>query len=145
MESLLAERFHLKVHHETREMPVYDLVVMKGGPKFRESLAPEASPSLAMGGPRAWNRLQVTAGDMAQLAQHLSLFHEVGRPVVDKTGLPGRYDYTAKIAAGIPSGDDPELQSIFAALQNQLGLKLEPSKANIEVLVVDTAERPSAN
>ncbi len=144
MESLLAERFHLKVHHETREIPVYDLVVVKGGPKFHES-APDASSSLSMGGPRAWNRLTVTAGTMAQLANQLSLYQELGRPVIDKTGLTARYDYTMKSAAGTPAADDLENESTLAALQDQLGLKLEPSKATMEVLVVESAEHPSAN
>ena len=124
MESLLAERFHLKTHRETREMPVYDLVVMKGGPKFHES-APDAEPSLYSGGPRAWNRLTVTAGTMAQLANQLSNYPELGRPVIDKTGLAGRYDYTMKSAAGTPSAEvTSQNESTFAALQDQLGLKL---------------------
>jgi uncharacterized protein (TIGR03435 family) len=144
MASLLAERFHLKTHRETREMPVYDLVVMKGGPKFHESAA-DASPILSLGGPRAWNRLKVTAGTMAQLATQLSVYQEIGRPVIDKTGLTGRYDYAMKSAVGTPSTDDPEVESTFAALQDQLGLKLEASKANIEVLVVENAEHPSPN
>jgi bla regulator protein BlaR1 len=144
MASLLAERFHLKTHRETREMAVYDLVVMKGGPKFRES-APDAEPSLSLGGPRAWNRLKVAAGTMTQLALQLSVYQEIGRPVIDKTGLAGRYDYAMKSAVGTPSMDDPEVESTFTALQDQLGLKLEPSKANIEVLVIENAEHPSSN
>jgi uncharacterized protein (TIGR03435 family) len=144
MESLLVERFHLKVHRETREIPVYDLVVTKGGPKFHES-APNAEFSLSSGGPRAWNRLTVTAGTMAQLADQLSNHPELNRPVIDKTGLAGRYDYTMKSAASTPAADDLENESTFAALQDQLGLKLEASKANIDVLVVEKAEHPSAN
>lgn len=144
MESLLAERFHLKTHRETRELPVYDLVVMKGGPKFHES-APDASPVMGSGGPRAWNQLKATANTMAQLAEQLSIRPEVARPVIDKTGLTARYDYSLKYAVGTPATDDAELQSAFAAVQDQLGLKLEPSKANIDVLVIDSADHPSAN
>lgn len=144
MEMLLAERFHLKIHRETRELPVYDLVVMKGGPKFHES-APDALPEMGSGGPRGWNQLRATANTMAQLAEQLSIRPEVGRPVIDKTGLAGRYDYTLKYSVGLSSSDDPEIPPTFAALPDQLGLKLEPSKANIEVLVVESAEHPSAN
>lgn len=136
MRALLADRFQLKSHLETRDMPIYALVVAKNGPKFKES-APGTEGMLSSGGPRNLNVLKVTAGDMSQLANHLSYIQEIGRPVLDKTALTGVYDYILK--------SEPGAESIFTAIQDQLGLKLEPIKAPLEVLVADHAERPSGN
>jgi uncharacterized protein (TIGR03435 family) len=86
--------------------------------------------------------LQVTAGNMDQLASHLSTDPQIGRPVLDKTGLTGRYDYTLTWGSG---ASDPNSPSIFTAAQDQLGLKLESARAPIEVWVVDSAERPGPN
>jgi uncharacterized protein (TIGR03435 family) len=138
LRSLLAERFHLKIHNETRELSVYNLVIAKGGPKLATP-APDAQ-SMLIAGKRG---LQVTAGSMDQLATHLSLDPHIGRPVIDKTGLTGRYDYA--LTAWGSGASDPNAPSIFTAVQDQLGLKLEAAKAPIEVWVVDSAERPSGN
>jgi uncharacterized protein (TIGR03435 family) len=138
LRSLLAERFHLKIHNETRELPVYNLVIAKGGSKLATP-APEAKSVLIAGS----KGLQVTAGSLNQLASHLSLDPQIGRPVLDTTGLTGRYDYT--LSAWGSGAADPNSPSIFTAVQDQLGLKLESAKAPIEVWVVNSAERPSAN
>jgi len=144
LQSLLAERFKLKVHREMKVMSVYALVVGRGGPKFKPS-APEAVFSLSSGGSRAAH-MTVVAGSMQQLVEHLSNAPGVDHPVIDKTGLAGKYDYELKWNLQYDaSASDLEIPSIFAAVQEQLGLKLEPRKASIEVLVVDHAERPSPN
>jgi bla regulator protein blaR1 len=142
LQSLLAERFQLKFHYETKEMPVYALVVAKNGPKFKES-PPEAQSMLRMGGNNGIE-MNVTKGDMAQLARQFSNRNGVNRLVLDKTGLTGHYDY--KLTWTLERGAlDNDSQTVDIALQEQLGLKLEATKAPIEVLVVDHAEKPSGN
>jgi uncharacterized protein (TIGR03435 family) len=146
LQTLLADRFNLKIHRATKEMAVYALVVGKNGPRFKESAA-DANQIVNHGvnGPN-----QTTTGSqytMAMLAGDMNGYFGVDRPVVDKTGLSGAYNL--KIEA------TPEFRmnrtsafgdiSIFTAIQNQLGLKLEPQKGVIEILVVDHFEKPSAN
>jgi uncharacterized protein (TIGR03435 family) len=142
LQSLLRDRFHLATHRETRDTPVYALVMDKGGPKFRES-APDANGVLRMA-----RRSQITAsgGTMAQLVGWFSNLNEVDRPVVDQTGLPGRYDFMLEWSNSF-AGDalDSTLPSIFTAIREQLGLKLEPRRAPLEILVIDHAEMPTSN
>jgi len=153
LRSLLADRFQLALHSETKEQPVYALVVNKGGPKLQESTEPR-------GLIRKMGRgtLKAQAVELGMLALNLS--NELGRSVFDKTGLAGKYDFELKWA---PSQDsaaqlgappqtaefalpaDPDGPSIFTALQEQLGLRLESGKGPVEVLVIDRAERPSKN
>jgi uncharacterized protein (TIGR03435 family) len=142
LQSLLAERFQLKFHHESKELPVYALVVAKGGPKFKES-PPDAKSMLTMGGSNGIEMV-VTKGGMAQLARQFSNHNGVNRVVVDKTGLTGTYDYKLKwtLERGAVDGDSA---SVDIALQEQLGLKLEAAKAPFKTLVVDHAEKPSEN
>jgi uncharacterized protein (TIGR03435 family) len=153
LRALLAERFQLKLHRETREVPIYALTIGKGGSKLKES-APDAKASLRflMGGLRA--RVEAPKESMAQLASYLS--DEAGRPVVDQTGLTGSYEVklewirdqpqaipgVAPPAAAPPDVTGP---SLFTAIQEQLGLKLEPKKGPIDMLIVDRAEKPSEN
>ena len=134
LRSLLMERFHLKIHSETRELSVYNLIITKGGSKLATSM-PDALPGR--------KGLEVTAGNMDQLANHLSLDPHIGRPVLDKTGLTGRYNYS--LTAWGSGASDPNSPSIFTAVQDQLGLRLESAKAPIQVWVVDSAERPGPN
>ncbi len=144
LQSLLADRFKLKVHRETRMMPVYDLVVQKGGPKLKES-APDEGSSLNLGAGRVV-QLIVVKGGMDQLATQLSGTQGVDRPVRNKTGLTGTYDYTLRWwpEYGGPSTNADSI-SVFTALQEQLGLKLESQKGPVEVLVVDHVEKPTGN
>ena len=125
-------------------MPVYALVVAKNGPKFKES-APDAKSILTLSSPGKGAVMTVTKGGMAQLANQFSNRNGVDRPVIDKTGLSGGYDY--KLAWGDygAANADADVLSIFTAIQDQLGLKLEPAKAPIEVLIVDFAAKPSEN
>jgi uncharacterized protein (TIGR03435 family) len=141
--ALLADRFKLKVHIETRELPVYFLVAGKGKPNLGD---PQLNGTTIN---RGRDHLEVQGGDsVALLAEELA--EEVGRPVIDKTGIVGRYDLRLRwthddaIASGAaPAPDAPP--SIFTALEEQLGLKLASSKGPVKVLVVDHAEMPSEN
>lgn len=143
LQSLLADRFTLKAHQETRELPIYTLVVAKGGPRFQPSQINGTTISSGNA------NITVTGSDhtVALLAEQLS--RTLGRVVVDKTGLDGRYDLTLKWAtddgastAGSSADAGP---SIFTAIQEQLGLKLESGKGPVPILVVDHLEKPSEN
>jgi len=150
VQQLLADRFKLAVHTETRELPVYALTIGKNGPKLQPAKDPDAGTSFSSG-----KRGQLTAkGTSAeQLAQKLSrsVSDELGRIVIDNTGLNGRYDLTLKwtpdlgTAPTINGEPDTSAPSIFTAIQEQVGLKLEPTKGPVHVLVIDHAEMPSEN
>lgn len=129
LQSLLAERFHLAVHHENNEIPVYFLVVAKNGPKLH---------GLTIGGsPPAGPGINVF-GAIRGLTHYLS--NLLGRPVVDKTGIQGSHNWSMHLQP-----DDIPSAAVFAALEEQLGLKLESAKAPLDVLVIDHIEKPSAN
>jgi uncharacterized protein (TIGR03435 family) len=144
LRSLLADRFLLKFHQETREESLFALVVAKRGPKLQESTE---SQSFIRSVGRGWIKGQ--AVDLRLLV--LNLANELGRPVIDKTGLTGKYTFELKWDASLPAAaessvaPDPDGSSIFTALQEQLGLRLESQKGPVRVLVVDRAERPSEN
>ena len=146
LQSLLADRFHLKLHREMRELPVYFLVVGKNGPKFRET-QPDATPRANHGVDGRKQTLDLSLATMESLAAEMRSYYSVDRPVFDKTGLTGLYDI--KLAATpefrLLNNTESDDVDIFSALQSQLGLKLESGKANVEVLVVDQIEKPSAN
>jgi uncharacterized protein (TIGR03435 family) len=144
LQALLAERFKLKVHRETRETPVYELVVGKSGPKLKEASANAKEGGFTRGSNTGAMHSEISKGTMDQLARQISL--TAGRPVIDKTGLTGYYAYTLDWAsANRPPDADSDTPSMFTAVQEQLGLKLESTKAPVEVLVVDRAEKPSEN
>ena len=139
--SLLADRFKLATHFETRELPVYNLIVAKGAPKLGEAKLEGTTIN-------HWrDHLEVQGGDtLALLAEELS--KEVGRPVIDKTGIAGRYNLVLRWTPDgmMPAASAPDAPpSIFTALEEQLGLKLKSAKGSVQVLVVDHAEMPSDN
>jgi uncharacterized protein (TIGR03435 family) len=142
--ALLADRFGLVAHFETRELPVYNLVVAKGGPRLG---AIQETGSYF----NAWdNRIEVQMeNSVAVLAEELSKV--AGRDVVDKTGINGRYhlnlQWTPDEGPGLLNGQpDPNPPPpLFTALEEQLGLKLEPAQGPVQVLVIDHAEMPTAN
>jgi uncharacterized protein (TIGR03435 family) len=144
LQSLLADRFKLRVHHEQRETPVYVLSVGKGGPKFKES-APDAQASGRHGVNGRNQTMTLTKAAMDDVAQNLWIY--AGLPVLDKTGLTGAYEikFEATPYYRLNRDPDPSDISVFAAVQQQLGLKLDAQKAMIDVLVVDHVEKPSGN
>jgi uncharacterized protein (TIGR03435 family) len=177
LQTLLADRFKLALHRETRDLPVYDLTAAKSGLKLPApkdvdcvSFPPGATPQhvpgkvdcgyvpLLMESGRL--RMEGSKVHMADLIRELTM--ATGRPVLDKTGFTGEFDlhlsFTPDDALmGLPGSRGPDdsggarlpagrdLTNLFAALEEQLGLKLTPAKGPVEVLVIDHAERPAAN
>jgi uncharacterized protein (TIGR03435 family) len=139
LQTLLVERFQLKEHKETRTLQLYELVVGKNGMKMTPVEKPTNGPSGFRGGN---GNLKGIAATMDLFASVLS--NDISGIVVNKTGLTGRYDFTLKWSPDETAVTD-EAPSIFTAVQEQLGLKLQPTKGPVEVLVVDSIERPSEN
>jgi uncharacterized protein (TIGR03435 family) len=147
LQSLLEERFKLAVHTETRQEPVYELVLTKTGSKLKDVSFAVPRQEMRKG------QLLVTSTRLSFVIPIFSAL--VQRPVVDKTGLTGVYDFTLTFRPepGIPGAVgpnplppvDPEAPGIFTAIQEQLGLKLESARGPVEVLVIDHAEKPDAN
>jgi uncharacterized protein (TIGR03435 family) len=170
MQALLEDRLKLKIHRETREIPVYALTVAKGGIKlkpFKEGsctpidftkLTMETLDSRVPGVNYCRNVARLTGGIETYDVQGTSLdefsiieFGRMDRPVLNRTGLTGLFDIHLEFAPGATDPDgalgafDPVGPSIFAALQQQLGLKLEPTKGPREFIVIDHVEKPSEN
>jgi uncharacterized protein (TIGR03435 family) len=174
LQSALEDRFQLKVSHESQELPVYVLAMAKGGPKLTPTTLPPVDPNQPDAGSRVngfsvpgtrgssmpeYGHLIVTGQPVAAILGILT--RELGGELVlDQTGLKGEYDFTLKWTpgAGLPTSaaasghdsdtaplPDPSGSSIFTALQEQLGLKLETKKAPVDVLVISHVERLSGN
>jgi len=153
-QKLLADRFQLKFHREKRELAVYVLSVAKNGPKnLTRSAASGEGFSIPIGGAKGGVNMTVYNGTMTNFAIFGLQGAVVDRPVVDRTGLTDRYDFALKWMPDdsqfgghmqFPEVKD-SLPSLFTAIQEQLGLKLEPMKAPVDVLVIDHVEKPSAN
>jgi len=175
--ALLADRFKLQVHRETREMPIYVLVMARSDGKLGEKLKPSTTDCEAMRGrgrgvpvaPPAPGAAMpcgmrmgpgnILAGAMPMTQLATSLSNMVGRIVVDRTGLTGNYDFELtytpeQLAQGGPAGRggapggggpaiDPNGPSIYTAIQEQLGLKLDSQRGPVETLVIDRVERPT--
>jgi bla regulator protein BlaR1 len=167
LQSLLEDRFHLKLHREMRVSPIYALMVAKGGPKMKLS-ADQTSPDVNGPSPPGSSlpnhgAIRFGQGSFLANAVPLSFFARMlsgrmDRLVVDRTNLPGRYDFLLQWKPGPGENSaDPQGQtlsaasdldsrgSIFTAIQEQMGLKLESGREPVEVLVVDHIERPSEN
>ena len=146
LQPLLQDRFKLKFHYETRELPIYTLVVMKTGSKMKE-IQPTITPEgVKNPGGASWGNNQIKSSGIAidQLAHILTQTLE--RTVVNKTDLSGNYDFTLKWTPDdSQSQTDTSGPSIFTAIQEELGLKLEAGKGPIQVLVIDHIEGPSEN
>jgi uncharacterized protein (TIGR03435 family) len=141
---LLADRFHLKVHVQQKTLPVYDLVVQKGGPKIKLSPEEQKDNSWNLNGSNNDKVLTAKGASMTDLAQALA--DEVHRQVIDKTGLAGSADITLKWSDDVAMElGGTNVISIFTAVEEQLGLKLQSSKGPVETLVIDHAEMPSAD
>jgi len=142
--ALLADRFHLKAHLEPKTLAVYDLVVNRGGPKIKLSLEEVKDSSWNMNFQDTNKILTGKAMSMSDLATALA--DDVHREVVNKTNLEGRSDITLKWSDDVAAETGgPNVISIFTAIEEQLGLKLQPSKGPVQTLVVDHAEMPTEN
>jgi len=148
LRALLADRFQLTLHRETKELPVYSLVIANNGPKIQQAKPGDTYPNGMKCGDRPCgagalmepekNKLVGQGVPLAPLVRLLSQ-RLGGRIVVDNTGLKGNYDLTLQWAA------DGSPAAILTGTQEQLGLKLEPTKVPTQVLVIDSIERPSDN
>lgn len=140
---VLADRFGLKAHLESQIKPVYDLVVAKGGLKIKLAQG-EINDSGWSTSFRGTNKTLTSKGArMPDLADALS--DQVGRKVIDKTGLEGHADIALKWSDEVASDPGVTTVDIFTALQDELGLKLQPSKGPVDILVIDHVEMPSEN
>jgi uncharacterized protein (TIGR03435 family) len=141
VQNLMADRFQLKFHRETRELPVYLLTQAKNGVKLAEAKEPSADVGMRIEAP---GRMIGVKATMTTLANALT--KALKRQVVDETGLSGAYSfrlaYTPDPKPGMEPGDGP---SVFTALEEQLGLRLKAGKGPVEVLVIDSAQKPAAN
>lgn len=169
-QALLADRFKLKVHRETKEIPVYELVIAKNGSTLQEAkpgdtyangIKDDDGHPVGHAGMMEWGMGRLIGQGIPIASMLPPLSQQLGRTVVNKTGLTGNYDielrWTPDKGSGptfaAPGGDqqgaaptaDSSGLSIFTAIQEQLGLKLESTKAPAEILVIDYAERPSVN
>ncbi len=157
LQALLADRFRLKLHHESKELPVYELVKTKGGPKLMPALTqPAGNDGEKPAKPRNWIRfvgrgqLEGNGADASMLVTVLSMQPEIGgRLVLDKTGITGMYDFTLKWTPDMGQGAEPSGAdsgpTLFTALEEELGLRLEPAKAPVDMIVIDSVELPTAN
>jgi len=154
LQNLLTERFQLKTHLETKTLPTYDLVIDKSGSKLKPTTALlPSSPEEAKAHPEKYKSFGMTMGpgmfeatavSVRSLASQLA--NAVGKPVHDATGLTGSYDINLHFRPeDSPADTASDLPSVFSAVQEQLGLKLVPSKGPVETLVVDAAQKPEAN
>jgi len=140
LQTLLAERFQLQLHRETKDLPEYALRVGKNGTRLSAG-----EPSRVEGIERSCGQMVATRATMGNLVFMLS--RQLDRPVIDDTGLPGKYKFDLKWTpdAGPCTGATDDRPSLFTALQEQLGLKLESIKGPVDSLVIDSAARPSEN
>jgi uncharacterized protein (TIGR03435 family) len=157
LQALLEDRFHLKIHRETREAPIYELTVAKGGPKLQPfdgsctpvdwaeaTLEPGDCRNVAgesgLNATRFWRAISIDDFTMAVLDKQFT-----GRAVVNKTGIAGVFDIHLEFTPEQNSAAADAGPSIFTAVQEQLGLKLVPARGQEEFLVIDSVERPSEN
>ena len=154
VQKLLADRFKLTFHRDKKELSVFAIVVGKNGPKLTKSAGdPNGLPGLFFRGLGDLPARNATMADFAGVMQTAVL----DRPVVDQTGLSGRFDFELKwtpdetqfaglgVRVPAPSDDLAAPPDLFTAIQEQLGLKLQSTKAPVEVLVIDRVEKPSEN
>ena len=144
LRTFLIDEFKLQTHLEKKERPIYELVVSGSGPKFKPSVAAEFSSRST---PMGMEVHHVTLAEFAETLYCHECTREIAdRVVVDRTGLTGYYDFMLSWRpANAPTDAANAQPSIFTAIQDQLGLKLEPSKGLIDFLVIDHAERPAQN
>ena len=142
---ILKERFGMTLHREKREMAVFALTIAKDGPRLTPSkYDPDDSPEEDGSGADGWETRTFTDTSMQDLALMLLVYTD--KPVVDQTDLKGKFDFKLKWTPDDTRTTDPNAPpGLFTAIQEQLGLKLVPTKAPVDVLVIDHVAQPSAN
>lgn len=154
LQSVLADRFQFRAHYETRILPVYKIVLAKGGLKVKESAPPAPGSPASPNGTAPASCYHTSVGNGLRVERNCTmndirsiLEDPSGRYVIEKTGLSGRYDFELHWTPDDTPDDSPLAggPSIFTAVQEQLGLKLESARAPVDVLVIDSAEQPSPN
>jgi uncharacterized protein (TIGR03435 family) len=148
MQAVLHDRFNVALHQETRELPSYILTVAKGGPKLHRAAQPDRGQNMNINNGR---QLICTSTPMKSLAEGLAMV--LGHPVRDETGLDGAFDFqmewapesTARMSEPGAATADSDRPSIFTALTEKLGLRLDSKKAPVTVYVVDKIDHPSDN
>jgi bla regulator protein BlaR1 len=141
---LLADRFQLRLHRDKRELSVYAIRIAKGGPKLIPAANPAAEPDQDAKSHGTEVTVTITSASVADFILGMQFF--LDRPLVDQTGLTGRYDFSLRYTYDETHATDPDAPpGKFTAIQEQLGLKLDTVKAPIDVLVIDHIERPSEN
>jgi uncharacterized protein (TIGR03435 family) len=146
LQKLLADRFGLRFHREKRVLPVYLIQLAKGGPKLTPAAHPEleADQNASTHGSSTEVTVTITSTSMQDFILGMQFFFE--RPLVDQTGITGKYDITLRYTNDEANATDPNAPpGLFTAIQEQLGLKLDAVKAPADVYVIDHVERPSAN
>jgi uncharacterized protein (TIGR03435 family) len=160
LRQILKERMNFVAHVDTKEVPAYDLVVGKNGPKFKAAdPGAKNNGSMMMRNNQDKTVITATGMELSNLAANLS--GAAGRPVFDKTGLKGTYDLTLEYVrdqnmsatvpgegpsgSGVPTPSDPSGPSLLAAVEDQLGLKLVPSRGPMQVVVIEHMDKPDAN
>ena len=156
--TLLADRFKLVMHRETREMPVYHLVLARRDGRLGETLTPTTCVAGPPGAPANDTRnaegrfscginrfgagqVLLTGNTLDALANRLGSIPSVGRTVINRTGLDGRFDVELSFTPGLPE-PGADAVSVFTAVEEQLGLRLEAARGPVEVLVIDSVDRP---
>jgi len=156
LRAALEDRFKLKAHHEVKQLPIYALVVAKGGSKLKVADPADTYPNgikmkdhesgAGMMETRMMGKLSSAAFQGCMIDRLVPvLTGAAGRTVVDKTGLTGKYDFKIEWTPDWVKDDSGTAPRLFTALQEQLGLKLEPDKGPVDSVVVDHVEKPSAN
>jgi len=142
-QKLLADRFHLKLHRDTRDMPIYALTVAKDGPMLKPA-DPSEPVNAGNSGNSTERTMKFTNMSMAEFARNLDLLED--RPVSDQTALTGRYDFTLKWAYAVATEAQPDSAPPLAtALREQLGLRIDSTHGKADVLVIDSVDHPSEN
>ena len=144
VQKLLVDRFGLKFHHEQRELSYYAIAVAKGGPKIAKSADQDGNSDQTGNGSSKQMEMKFTNNSMPEFALGMTFFED--RPVVDETGLKGKYDFTLRWQPNeTATNEEGAPPLLFTAIEEQLGLKLEPKRGMVDVMVVDKVERPSEN
>jgi len=154
LQPLLVDRFRLRFHRETKQLPVYLLIVAKGGPRLKNHIGDDQQTLKSTAG-SGKAKIEATKTSMPKFADSLARF--LDRPVVDNTQLKGEYDLKLEWAQDHPGESSPSIldslreevgltgPTVFTAMQEQLGLKLQPTKGPVEIVSVDSAEKASEN